>query len=254
MAGKESVIKVQKIVMGRKSQRSERQMGKMNLTDLHYVVEIDKSGSISKAAKELYVAQPNLSKAIKHLEREFGISIFERSSKGVKATREGQKFLEYAKRIIYEIEEMKRDCSDLGKENLSFKITVPRASYISSAFAEFIGMQSKETAIKAEFQENSSMHAIENVLQNGYSMGIIRYLCVNEPYFQSARCILRSEVSSPHAGFPHHLPVLLLSLTPSLQDFHPQKLRSHTEALPEVLHPALSDQSRISGKQFYACH
>ena len=109
----------------------------MNLTDLHYVVEIDKSGSISKAAKELYVAQPNLSKAIKHLEREFGISIFERSSKGVKATREGQKFLEYAKRIIYEIEEMKRDCSDLGKENLSFKITVPRASYISSAFAEF---------------------------------------------------------------------------------------------------------------------
>ena len=112
----------------------------MNLTDLHYVVEIDKSGSISKAAKELYVAQPNLSKAIKHLEREFGISIFERSSKGVKATREGQKFLEYAKRIIYEIEEMKRDCSDLGKENLSFKITVPRASYISSAFAEFIGM------------------------------------------------------------------------------------------------------------------
>lgn len=125
----------------------------MNLTDLHYVVEIDKSGSISKAAKELYVAQPNLSKAIKHLEREFGISIFERSSKGVKATREGQKFLEYAKRIIYEIEEMKRDCSDLGKENLSFKITVPRASYISSAFAEFIGMQSKETAIKAEFQK-----------------------------------------------------------------------------------------------------
>ena len=64
-------------------------MGKMNLTDLHYVVEIDKSGSISKAAKELYVAQPNLSKAIKHLEREFGISIFERSSKGVdrKSTR-----------------------------------------------------------------------------------------------------------------------------------------------------------------------
>ena len=94
----------------------------MNLTDLHYVVEIDKSGSISKAAKELYVAQPNLSKAIKHLEREFGISIFERSSKGVKATREGQKFLEYAKRIIYEIEEMKRDCSDLGKENLSLRL------------------------------------------------------------------------------------------------------------------------------------
>ena len=101
----------------------------MNLTDLHYVVEIDKSGSISKAAKELYVAQPNLSKAIKHLEREFGISIFERSSKGVKATREGQKFLEYAKRIIYEIEEMKRDCSDLGKSSVW---STPYCTYVSS--------------------------------------------------------------------------------------------------------------------------
>ena len=197
----------------------------MNLTDLHYVVEIDKSGSISKAAKELYVAQPNLSKAIKHLEREFGISIFERSSKGVKATREGQKFLEYAKRIIYEIEEMKRDCSDLGKENLSFKITVPRASYITSAFAEFIGMQSKETAIKAEFQENSSMHAIENVLQNGYSMGIIRYLCENEPYFQSLL-----DLKGLDAELLAELPYVIL--TSADGDLTKRELKTREEVVP----------------------
>ena len=197
----------------------------MNLTDLHYVVEIDKSGSISKAAKELYVAQPNLSKAIKHLEREFGISIFERSSKGVKATREGQKFLEYAKRIIYEIEEMKRDCSDLGKENLSFKITVPRASYITSAFAEFIGMQSKETAIKAEFQENSSMHAIENVLQNGYSMGIIRYLCENEPYFQSLL-----DLKGLDAELLAELPYVIL--TSADGDLAKRELKTREEVVP----------------------
>ena len=197
----------------------------MNLTDLHYVVEIDKSGSISKAAKELYVAQPNLSNAIKHLEREFGISIFERSSKGVKATREGQKFLEYAKRIIYEIEEMKRDCSDLGKENLSFKITVPRASYISSAFAEFIGMQSKETAIKAEFQESSSMHAIENVLQNGYSMGIIRYLCENEPYFQSLL-----DLKGLDAELLAELPYVIL--TSADGDLAKRELKTREEVVP----------------------
>ena len=206
-------------------------MGKTNLTDLHYVVEIDKSGSISKAAKELYVAQPNLSKAIKHLEREFGISIFERSSKGVKATREGQKFLEYAKRIIYEIEEMKRDCSDLGKENLSFKITVPRASYISSAFAEFIGMQSKETTIKAEFQENSSMHAIENVLQNGYSMGIIRYLCENEPYFQSLL-----DLKGLDAELLAELPYMILTSADGDLAKRELKTREELEDGVEILH------------------
>ena len=194
----------------------------MNLTDLHYVVEIDKSGSISKAAKELYVAQPNLSKAIKHLEREFGISIFERSSKGVKATREGQKFLEYAKRIIYEIEEMKRDCSDLGKENLSFKITVPRASYISSAFAEFIGMQSKETAIKAEF---------ENVLQNGYSMGIIRYLCENEPYFQSLL-----DLKGLDAELLAELPYVILTSADGDLAKRELKTREELEDGVEILH------------------
>ena len=182
----------------------------MNLTDLHYVVEIDKSGSISKAAKELYVAQPNLSKAIKHLEREFGISIFERSSKGVKATREGQKFLEYAKRIIYEIEEMKRDCSDLGKENLSFKITVPRA---------------------AEFQENSSMHASENVLQNGYSMGIIRYLCENEPYFQSLL-----DLKGLDAELLAELPYMILTSADGDLAKRELKTREELEDGVEILH------------------
>ena len=146
-------------------------------------------------------------------------------SKGVKATREGQKFLEYAKRIIYEIEEMKRDCSDLGKENLSFKITVPRASYISSAFAEFIGMQSKETAIKAEFQENSSMHAIENVLQNGYSMGIIRYLCENEPYFQSLL-----DLKGLDAELLAELPYMIL--TSADGDLAKRELKTREEVVP----------------------
>ena len=52
----------------------------MNLTDLKYIIEIDKRGSISQTAKEIYIAQPNLSKAIKNVETEFGIHIFKRSS------------------------------------------------------------------------------------------------------------------------------------------------------------------------------
>ena len=48
----------------------------MNLTDFKYIIEIDKRGSISQTAKEIYIAQPNLSKAIKNVETEFGIQIF----------------------------------------------------------------------------------------------------------------------------------------------------------------------------------
>ena len=126
---------------------------------------------------------------------------------------------------------MKRDCSDLGKENLSFKITVPRASYISSAFAEFIGMQSKETAIKAEFQESSSMHAIENVLQNGYSMGIIRYLCENEPYFQSLL-----DLKGLDAELLAELPYVILTSADGDLAKRELKTREELEDGVEILH------------------
>ena len=50
----------------------------MNLTHLRYMVEVERLGSITKAASALYMGQPNLSKAIKEMEREVGIPIFKR--------------------------------------------------------------------------------------------------------------------------------------------------------------------------------
>ena len=61
----------------------------MNLTHLRYMVEVERLGSITKAASALYMGQPNLSKAIKEMEREVGIPIFKRSAKGVVATEKG---------------------------------------------------------------------------------------------------------------------------------------------------------------------
>lgn len=78
----------------------------MNITELKYIIETASAGSISSAAKSLYVAQPNISKAIKSLEKEYGIQLFERSVKGVVPTREGQKFIRQAERIIDEIEKL----------------------------------------------------------------------------------------------------------------------------------------------------
>ena len=71
----------------------------MNLTHLRYMVEVERLGSITKAAAALYMGQPNLSKAIKEMEREVGIPIFKRSAKGVVATEKGKEFLQYAKAI-----------------------------------------------------------------------------------------------------------------------------------------------------------
>ena len=62
----------------------------MNIVYLKYAITVAKAGSLTKAAEELYVAQPNLSRAIKEFEKELGITIFDRNSKGIKLTADGE--------------------------------------------------------------------------------------------------------------------------------------------------------------------
>ena len=74
----------------------------MNITELRYLVAIKKWGSVSAAAKQLYAAQPNVSKALKNLEEEYGLRIFERSSTGMIPTEQGRRFIEQAARVLEE--------------------------------------------------------------------------------------------------------------------------------------------------------
>ena len=68
-----------------------------NLSQYKIFYEVAKAGNISKAAKELYISQPAISKAISKLEDSIGIPLFTRSSRGVQLTAEGQVLFEYAK-------------------------------------------------------------------------------------------------------------------------------------------------------------
>ena len=72
----------------------------MTLTQLHYLIVIAKTGSLNKAAEQLYVAQPSLTSAVKELEKELGIVLLHRSGRGVTLTNDGAEFLLYAK-LIY---------------------------------------------------------------------------------------------------------------------------------------------------------
>ena len=58
----------------------------MNILHLRYAVEVASTGSINKAAENLYMNQPNLSRAIKELEENLGIAIFERTTRGMIVT------------------------------------------------------------------------------------------------------------------------------------------------------------------------
>lgn len=98
----------------------------MTLQQLRYVVTIAEIGTISKAAEELFVSQPSLTKALKELEKEMQITIFDRTNKGIHVSREGEIFLGYARQVLEQaalIEEKYKHKSG-GNRNFAFQHSI----------------------------------------------------------------------------------------------------------------------------------
>lgn len=146
----------------------------MNLLHMKYAVEVAKAGSLKKASENLYVALPNISRSIKELEADLGITIFGRSAKGVTLTPEGEEFISYAKGILKQIEHVESLYKDGSPKKQKFSISVPRACYISEAFSDFSNTLTKDAA-EIFYKETNSQRTINNILNHDYKLGIIRY-------------------------------------------------------------------------------
>ena len=156
----------------------------MNILHMKYAVEVAKVGSLNKAAESLYVALPNISRSIKELEADLGIDVFDLSAKGMVLTPEGEEFINYAKNILNQIEQVENMYKSGNIKKQKFSISVPRACYISDAFAEFSKTLSKG-ACEIFYKETNSQRTINNILNHDYKLGIIRYAENYDKYFKS---------------------------------------------------------------------
>ena len=157
----------------------------MNILHFKYAVEIAKTHSISKAAENLYMGQPNLSRAIKELEEHLGITIFRRTSRGITVTAEGEEFLQYANRIIAQVEQVEDIYINGKRKKRQFSVCVPRTTYISEAFTEMCNEMSTENPIEFFYKETNSMRTVSNVTKEEYNLGIIRYQSTFDKYFRN---------------------------------------------------------------------
>ena len=156
----------------------------MNILHMKYAVEVAKVGSLNKAAESLYVALPNISRSIKELEADLGITVFDRTAKGMVLTPEGEEFISYAKDILKQIDQVENMYKSGQVKKQKFSVSVPRASYISDAFTEFSKMLSKD-ACDIFYKETNSQRTINNILNHDYKLGIIRYAENFDKYFKS---------------------------------------------------------------------
>lgn len=147
----------------------------LNLMHLKYALEIYKTRSISRAAENLYMGQPNLSRAVKELEKQLGITIFERTPRGMIPTARGEEFLQYVQKVLNEIDEIENIFTPGTMQTQKFSVSVPRSSYISYAFAEFAKHIDPNQKAEIFYKETNSMRAISNILKADYKLGIVRY-------------------------------------------------------------------------------
>ena len=144
----------------------------MTLQQLRYVIEVAKTGSMNVAAKQLFVSQPSLSMAIRELENDVHISIFERTTKGVVITAEGEEFLGYARQIINQVELLEDKYIEAGQIKKKFGVSAQHYSFAVKAFVEMVkgfDMDKYEFAIR----EARTYDVIHDVVTGKSEIGIL---------------------------------------------------------------------------------
>lgn len=144
----------------------------MTLQQLRYVIEVAKTGSMNVAAKQLFVSQPSLSMAIRELENDVHISIFERTTKGVVITAEGEEFLGYARQIINQVELLEDKYIEARQIKKKFGVSAQHYSFAVKAFVEMVkgfDMDKYEFAIR----EARTHDVIHDVVTGKSEIGIL---------------------------------------------------------------------------------
>lgn len=152
---------------------------------LKYVVEVEKTRSINRAAENLFMGQPNLSRAIKELEDSLGITIFNRTTKGITTTPQGKEFLMYAKKILSQVDAVENMYKHGESNKQVFSASVPHASYISLAFSEFVKKVPRTEPIEFFYKESTSKNTLSSLIKDEYKIGVLRYRSDYDAYFKS---------------------------------------------------------------------
>ena len=144
----------------------------MTFLQLKYFIEITSCGSISKAAKNLYITQPSLSNAVKELETEIGVELFSRAPKGVSLTADGIEFLGYARQVVEQTSLLEQRYLNKKPPRRLCAISTQHYAFAVNAF---VNMVQKSGAEEYEFtlRETRTYEIIEDVKTLRSDLGIL---------------------------------------------------------------------------------
>lgn len=155
----------------------------MNTQHFRYAVEVERTGSISQAAENLYISQPTISKVIKELEDTLGITIFRRTPRGTVATEKGAQFLAYAREALLQVDKMERLSRPDEREGHLLSAALPHADYLQQGLMTLAADIRLEEGARLSVDETDAMQALSGLLDGRYRLAVIRYPAARETYF-----------------------------------------------------------------------
>lgn len=144
----------------------------MTLQQLRYAIEIANSGSMNIAAKKLFITQPSLSNAIRELETELNIMIFERTNRGISITVGGAEFLGYARQIIEQTALLEKRYFNTKPSAQHFSVSTQHYAFAVNAFVDFIKEYGSEE-YEFSLRETKTYEIIEDVKNLRSEIGIL---------------------------------------------------------------------------------
>ncbi len=156
----------------------------MTFQQIKYVLEIARCGSISKAAQNLFVAQPYLSNLLKELEAEIGITIFIRNRKGVELTDDGKEFIGYVLPLLEQREKILEMYSNQkSSPTFHFSVSLQHFPFVIKSFVEFFHRKKPD---KYEFhvREVGMYRVINDVFDKKSDIGIIYISDITERFIK----------------------------------------------------------------------
>lgn len=144
----------------------------MTLQQLNYIIEIADTGSISRAAENLFVTQPSISKAVAELEKEFGITIFCRSNHGVYLSEDGAKFLSYARQVVEQAELLKQRYDTSIPVRRVFAVSSQHYAFVVNAFVNLV-KEYGGNEYEFTLRESRTFDIIEDVRTRRSTLGIL---------------------------------------------------------------------------------
>lgn len=154
----------------------------MDIKMMEYVVEIARCGSINKAAKNLYLSQPNLSNALKNLEAELGYTLFVRKNSGIQLTNAGRIFLSSAKIIVSEMQKI-HQIPRMFTEHKNISLSCTYYSVFMHEFLRFKKEISQED-IEDNFKETGLIQTIQDIIERNYRICLFYCFECNESKYQ----------------------------------------------------------------------